>query len=438
VELIGLHATVAPRRNQVQSAPTLEHYTFTPYFESNLASAPDHNLVDYADTCHTFVYNHLKKLFNGSEVQNGVKNIGLLKNLIADTKSSEIHPSRVQTTGSPENNATLRLLQNIYEVKHDENFSKNINNLLESAKSELQRDPVLGFFRTERGGLKSCLDIVLENCISDKQSKLKVMEYTGSLAQIYDTAVGQFQSQPGLQLDYTVTGPGVEESLDQELLARIGAESVSWDVNGTGSVPAKIAQVDLVIAAGVLHRCAKISDALASLQALLRDGGFLLVVEPTKNLLLSWSLFALTHDLSYISDLEHRSAPPFNSESMWTKELVAAGLQVVAQKSDGVCHTAFLCRRKPSTVGADKHSMSPPQVIDISETDLSWVEEVKTSMTTETVGGSDADQSVLWLRSDVLHSAHSGIVGMVNCLRREPSGHRIRLVFFDKYCMFIW
>ena len=62
-----------------------------------------------------------------------------------------------------------------------------------------------------------------------------------------------------------------------------------------------------------------------------------------------------------------------------------------------------------------------PTIINIDDLSFDWVEVVKTAMTTHQEA---APGHTIWLVSENL--PQSGIIGMVNCLKQEPGGDRIR------------
>lgn len=414
VELIGLHATVAPRRNQSQAAPTLEHYTFTPYHQSNLAATLKPSAVEYANTCQAFAYQQLKKYLTTGNGLNGLKNTELLKGLLQEVeKSGKVSLTQLSMDKytAPEH-TLLKLLSDIYTTQRDDNFASTVQSMIDSSQSALSKDLMYGFIQSE-SCLKSCLDIVLENCLSDEHSKLKVVEYGVEDVRLFEVATKQLRSQPGVQVEYKLTGPGVELLPTDQLEAQ-GVDSLMWDATTGIPAPAQLTRADLVIAANVLHRCTDLEGTLATLRTLLRDGGFLLVVEPTTNLLVSWTLHSLTNDLSAPKDAAKRSHAPFCSEAGWATLLKEAGLELIGQKSDGVCHTAYLCR-----------VATPPAsslVIDVSSEEFEWVEQVKSC-----VGEGVDPTHTVWLRA--AGPSHSGIIGLVNCLHREPGCQQIRSIF---------
>jgi len=81
-----------------------------------------------------------------------------------------------------------------------------------------------------------------------------------------------------------------------------------------------------------------------------------------------------------------------------------------------VLHTVFLCRKLSPTPLAQF-----PKIIDVDDASFGWLEEIKAVMAEER-SESDGNCSV-WLKAN---KADSGIAGMLNCLRREPNGDRLR------------
>ena len=62
-----------------------------------------------------------------------------------------------------------------------------------------------------------------------------------------------------------------------------------------------------------------------------------------------------------------------------------------------------------------------PTVVDIDDLTFDWVDTVKSAMTAHQEA---ALGHTVWLISENL--PQSGIIGMINCLKQEPGGGRIR------------
>lgn len=99
------------------------------------------------------------------------------------------------------------------------------------------------------------------------------------------------------------------------------------------------------------------------------------------------------------------------SETSLLKGLELISKQVTNSKT-------YLLLRKPIVVPTDA------SVIQITETNFSWVEPLKSEMKKAEI---DGHKIYLYVQSEPLN----GLVGMVNCLKQEPGGSNIRAVFIQ-------
>jgi len=416
VELLDLHATVAPRRQGVQPAPTLESFNFIPYNECSLAASQlDTSVLEYARTCESFVLEQMQKLVS-TNVEDGLCNLKLMQQLVASSSWSPVDGEKLTEYLDASDSVALKTLEKIFAVAHDDAFARNVNSLVSDSWADIvSSDQLLSFVRCDRC-FKTCLDVMLENIPPDAGGHVKVVECDAGTGQAFRHVIRQLESQPSVSVNYTAVDPAPAQSIDAELAQRLGIATVEWSLESMKPFPDRTSGADLVVLADVLSRHVDISTALSSACSLVRDDGFLLIVEPTSNFAIPWSFFALTHDVTKMSDVSLRTCGPFCDEQTWSTLLTNAGLTVVAQKSDGVLHTVFLCRKLSWTSPAQ-----PPTIIDVSDTSFGWLEEIKAVMAEE-CSESETNCSV-WLKSD---KADSGLVGMLNCLRREPNGDRLR------------
>ena len=417
VELLDLHTTVAPRRQGVQRSPTLQSYSFIPYNERSLASNQlGDSILEYAKTCESFVLERMHHLLL-SKAENGIHNLKLMRHLVDGAKwTPAVSEKLTEYLNSPDCVA-LKTLENIFNVPRDDGFAQNVNSVIAKSWTEaVSSDRLFSFARCDRC-FKTCLDVVLENISQNfAVSHIKVVECDAGTGQAYQHVMRQLSVQPDISVSYIATDPAPTQSIDADLAQQLGIDTVEWSMSSSKPVPDRMSKADLVILANVLHRHGNISAALSAAASLASDNGFLLIVEPTSNFAIPWSFFALTHDVTEMSDLSSRTCGPYCNEQTWTTLLTDVGLTPVVQKSDGVLHSVFLCRKRSSA--------SPPQapkIIDVDDKSLSWLEEVKSAMADENCG-SNADCRV-WLRGNVVDS---GVVGMLNCLRREPNGDCLR------------
>ncbi|KAI0219797.1 Fatty acid synthase [Lamellibrachia satsuma] len=409
VQIVGLHTTVAPRHQQ-HTAPVLEMFQFVPYNEDNMLSDED-DLVKYLRLCKAYIRRGLVQLLDSGFTEN-LPNVGVLKQQLAKMKVDDVLDidSSIETLASDPKCVLATTLQQIFSPEKNDLFVENIRDMLVSLRGKLTEDKLLGSAMTDRM-LKTCLDVVLENCGS---TKLKVVEYVAADSRVYQSAVAQLETQPLMKLDYTAVDFNIK-NFDTDHLDSFGVKLVEWKLGG--SPPGHLGNADVTIACNVLHKEADLVMAISSLMALVKDGGFLLVQEPTTNFIFPLMLDALTNELS-ISDADRRTCGQLCDAPTWMNLLKSAGLEVIAQKSDGLINTLFLCRKCTTNASTQQQTS-----IDLSSTNFDWVEEVKTALVS--VDDRPVGHNV-WLKAD---RSCNGIIGMVNCLRLEPRGDKVRCIF---------
>ena len=406
VQIVGLHATVVPRHQQ-QTAPVLEKFQFVPYNENNVLSDQD-DLVKYLRLCKACIRHGLAQLLDNGFIEN-LPNVDLFKRQLAKMKADDVVDidSTIETLASDPKCALATTLRQIFSQEKNDLFVENIRNMLVSSHSKLAADKLLCSATTDCM-LKTCLDVVLENCSS---TKLKVMEYSAANSRMYQPAITQLETQPGIQVDYTAVDGNIK-NLDTDHMESFNVKPVEWKIGGSPSE--HLGNADVTIACNVLHKEADLVMAISSLMALVKDGCFLLVLEPTTDFIVPLMLDALTNELS-ISDADRRTCGPFCDAQTWMNLLKSAGLEVIAQKSDGLINTLFLCRKCTTNATTQQQT-----TINVSSANFEWVEEVKTALVS--VDDRPVGHNV-WLKAD---RSCNGIIGMVNCLRLEHGGDKVR------------
>ena len=416
MELLDIHYTVAPRRQKDQRPPVYQNYSFYPYDEHSLAlSHLGPSVLEYAETCSSFALERMHHLLSSS-VEDGLQNLKLMRSLVAKSSWTPVAEEKMKDCLSSPSTAALKTLEKIFTVANNDAFAENVNSIVsESWGDVVSSDHLFGFARSERC-FKTCFDVVFDNIYEDNSGcPIKVVECDAGTGQAYPQAIRQLLLHPSVGITYIATDPTPAETIDEELAEKLGIDVVEWSLDSTKPVPGAESGADLVILANVLHRQDNISDALSAASSLVSNKGFLLVVEATSNFAIPWSFFALTHDVTNMSDIDSRTCGPFCDEQTWTKLLTDAGLITVARKSDGVLHTVFLCRKRSTSLE------QVPRIVDVDDASFWWLEEVKAVMAEERKE-SDASRSV-WLRAT---KSDNGVVGMLHCLRFEPNGGRLR------------
>jgi len=340
-----------------------------------------------------------------------------MRSLVSQVSWTPAVDEKVMEFLSLPDSVALKALEKIFAVAHNDSFAQNVNSIVSTSWADIvSSDRLMGFARSDRC-FKTCLDVVLENIPAESvyNKLIKAVECDAGTGQAYPHVIRQLAFHPDISANYIAADPVPTQSIDAELAKKLGIETVEWSLESTKPIPGLASGADLVILANVLYRHHNISKALSAASSLVSDNGFLLIVEATSNFAIPWSFFALTHDVTQMSDIGSRTCGPYCDERTWTTLLTNARLTLVAQKSDGVLNTVFLCRILSST--SPEHV---PRIIDVDDPSFQWLEKVKSVLTEER---NELDRNVVWLRAK---RADSGLVGMMNCLRREPNGDHLR------------
>ncbi|MBI3899302.1 MAG: SDR family NAD(P)-dependent oxidoreductase [Gammaproteobacteria bacterium] len=190
-----------------------------------------------------------------------------------------------------------------------------------------------------------------------------------------------------------------------------------WDLNR--SMPATIGgNVDLVLASNALHAVRNLRTSLAHIRAALGDGGFLLFHEVTHGYRSLLSIWGFLDQLWNYDDPEDRSHGAVLTRERWQTLLDECGFDVVALKDDGLYSTLFLCRKR-----AERELYPHFVQVDSPVSELVPIQAGIVRLAAD-------PQSRFWL--DATEPSAPGLVGMVNCLRYEASGDRVRCLVTDR------
>ncbi|NWR04682.1 FAS synthase, partial [Paradoxornis webbianus] len=385
VQLNGLHASVAPRRQQEQIPPTLEKFCFVPYTESSCLSSSAH-LHAYLGRCKGLIQNLQSKV-----AVHGVK---------------LVIPGLENAVAAPESSSTEKGLQHILaeicRLELNGNLHSELQQVVNREKTHFQNDPLLSGL-LDSAELRTCLDVALENMISHR---MKIIEANAGSGQLFSRVKSILNAQPLLQVDYTATDSVVENlSAIETELQEAGVDSKQWDPSSLPS--GNLTDADLVVYNCSTSVLVNPTETLSNLAAAVKEGGFVLLHTLLKG-------ETLGEIVSFLTSPDLQQKHSFLSEAQWEDLFSKASLNLVAMKKSFFGSVIFLCRRQAP--------VKTPIFLPVDETNYKWVESLKEIL-------ADPSEKPVWLTAT--SCANSGILGMVNCLRLEAEGHRIRCVFIS-------
>ncbi|XP_075436103.1 fatty acid synthase isoform X2 [Ascaphus truei] len=389
VEICGLHAITTPRRLLQQAPPILETFSFTPYFEDKCLSGERH--------LHTLLQHCTDK---SRELESRVAQHGS-KLQIPGSQATENTQKKTALT-DPFGEGLLHILTEICKLELNGNLQAELDETLIQERDWLLDDPLLNGL-LESPQLKACLDSVLEN---SSPHKMKIVEVLAGDGNFFTPMMALLNAQPMLQLDYTATDPTLEIlSGMEDFLKENGVSVDQWDP--IGPAPSNLTNADLIVCNSAIHLLRNPTQVLANMAAGIKEGGFILLHTLLKGGTLGETIAFLT------TPAPQRQEVLF-SQAEWEEAFDAASLNLVAMKKSFYSSVIFLCRRRRSV------PETKPVFLSVEDMACTWVEPLKERL-------ADSSEQPIWLRA--ITQANSGIVGLVNCLRQEAGGHRIRCIF---------
>ncbi|XP_054609993.1 fatty acid synthase isoform X1 [Dunckerocampus dactyliophorus] len=387
VQISGLHATVAPRRQQQQIPPTLEEFLFVPYVETECLTA-NGKLVEQLRLCKGLIHRLQQKL-----ASHGVKlSIPGLQGV-----SESPMPSPV-----PSEPGLVRLLALLCDLELNGNLCSELEQNVEKERACLLQDSLLQGLLHD-SALRHCVDTAMENSMP---GKIKVVEALSSDGQLFSHIIQLLNIQPMLRVDYIATAANQDLlAPHQTILEELAVTSAQWDpmlgpapggtVGGADLVVCNHAWCPLRMDPGLL---------VANLASGARQGGFVLLHTLLKG-------ETLGETVNFLSRANENCQQGLLTQAEWKKVFFEASLTLVAIRKSFYGSVLFLCRCRAPVV--------EPVMLAVDSADYQWVETLKARL-------AEPSDSPLWLTAS---QAHCGVVGMVNCLRQEPGGNRIRCAF---------
>ncbi|XP_037013862.2 fatty acid synthase [Artibeus jamaicensis] len=373
-----VHTTAAPRK-QEQLVPTLEKFCFTPHVEEGCLAG------SAALQKQLLLCKGLAQALQTKAAQQGLK-------MVVPGLDGAQPPLEPPQQGLP------RLLASACQLQL--NGNPQLGWLLAQERAQLCDDPLLSGL-LDAPALKACVDTALENLAG---IRMKVVEVLAGEGHLYSRIPAQLNTQPMLRLEYTATDrhPQALESAQAELQQQNVAQG-QWDP--AEPAPSSLGDADLLVCNCAVATLGDPATSLKNMAAAIKEGGFLLLHTLLRG-------HFLPETVAFLTCPEPQPGKKgLLSQEQWESLLAGASLHLVALKRSFYGSALFLCRRLAP--------QDSPIFLPVESTSFQWVDSLKNIL-------ADSSPRPLWLTA--VGCATSGVVGMVNCLRKEPGGHRVRCV----------
>jgi fatty acid synthase, animal type len=388
IEFRGIKANLAPRRFNTQ-IPYIEKYQFVQYNEMNDLEIEDYDhLTEYTNVCNLMACKIASKfkVKQTSENQHEVNEEIIEKFLIS----------------KDENTALLKLLTNIHNMDSISNVENEVNNI-----SSYGEDILLDTF-TKAAFIRSQVDTVIENL---QQNKINILEVNPSpfiiskfITHLIDT------SAINMQVNYSLLHP-TPNQLSLELDGNM--QIYDWII-AKSKLPPDIRNMDLIIyrdTSAVLMSSKyelNLAQLFESLFIAVKEGGFVIILCRDR----------LTSAEEVIGEITNKKLFKNHKEEI-IQDASKAGFTLIGMKSDSISACSILLRKVSTDIQICKQTF-----IEIKHDNYLWVEKLKSELK---IVQTKPNGENLWLIANDIPL--NGITGLVNCLRKEPDGHKIRCIF---------
>lgn len=390
VHLKNLKASFAPRQ-PVKQNPVLEEYSFSPYSDSCTLSKSDKELYErYIRVCSSVSKMILelsgKNKDQISDVMNGFKEAD--DAIIANYLKSYT-----------DNHVLLKSLCGIMNTATSKDLTRHVKNYVNSYLIERESD-ILSQTLGSEISLRTVIDVAIENISS---RKVKLAEVTEGSIPLSSKIYEYIQTFGLINIGYSLAHTNTE-ILERDYLPP-NLEIKSWNHKSAF----EFKDIDIFVLKYLSCSKKDFKKILENASACLKDDGFIVVLQRTQ--LVPAELFLSAVGETLIPTISETDLEQFFRES---------NFNVICKKSDSLASTLYLIRRPPA-------SSFKESVVHVTVDKYNWVDELKDRMA-QCQDSSNSER--IWLVSE--GSNHSGIVGLVNCLRQEPGGSSIRCVFTSK------
>ncbi|XP_027811303.2 fatty acid synthase [Marmota flaviventris] len=379
VHIMQLHTTAAPRRQHEQLTPILEKFCFSPHLETGCLSQRA-ELQEEMELCK-----------------------GLAQALQARAAQPGLKTSVLGLDGArePPQQGLSRLLAAACHLQLNGNLQQELGQALVQEKALLPEDALLSGL-LDSVALKACVDTALENLPS---LKMKVVEVLAGDGHLYSRVPALLNTQPMLQLDYTATDRQAQVlEAAASLLQQYEVAQGEWDP--ADPAPSSLGMADLLVCNCAVASLGDPALALGNMAAALKEGGFLLLHAVLRG-------HALGDILALLSS-EPQHGPSLLSQDEWESLFSKTALHLVGLKKSFYGSVLFLCRRPAP--------QDSPIFLPVEDSSFQWVDSLKGVL-------AESSSQPVWLTATSCPT--SGVVGLVNCLRKEPGGHRIRCILLS-------
>ncbi|GBM44573.1 Fatty acid synthase [Araneus ventricosus] len=394
VQLKNLKTNFAPRHKS-KHIPLLEEYRFIPYNESKILYKSD------AETLGRYI--HICSSLAKMILELSGKNKDKISDIMKRFKEVDVLIASYLKSYA-DNQVLLKSLCGILNTETSKDLARHVRHYVKSYLSERDND-ILSQTMLQENPLRTVMDVVLENTAS---RSLKILEIADTFVPL-STKISEFFKTLGLLNVNYLIAHSTPDLLEKSNLPSGNFQLCSWERKSALTFKDVPDVHDLCVMKFLNHPSKEYRQILEYVMETLKDNGFVLLLQRTRLVLAERILSAVGETVL-----------PIHTESDLEQTFKDLNLQVICKKSDSLTSTMYLLRKSADIPYED---IVIPVIEDKYE---KWVDDLSEQIT---MASMSSDPKRIWLVSE---TSNSGIIGLVNCLRKELGGSSIRCVFVSE------
>uniref|UniRef100_A0AC35U6Z3 Carrier domain-containing protein n=1 Tax=Rhabditophanes sp. KR3021 TaxID=114890 RepID=A0AC35U6Z3_9BILA len=314
---------------------------------------------------------------------------------------------------------TLDDVFNMKKGKEDDasDFETNVVNKIKASYKIFDCDTLWAAALVHDRIFKIVQDIIIENSASHK-NKAVALELTSTEQLRY--CVNAINSHPLLEVDWTAVGPNVND-LDENTLSQFGAKKLSLNLDDGDVNLGELKNLDYIVMDKVLNKKTNPLAYLEKCKEILRDDGFIIIVDYTSEFDLIATVEALNGRDFDLSLKNGRSYGSFFTHDALVKLFTEAGFVICNYQSDpSIMSTVYAIRKQPAVA-------REPVIVNVDDIKtFTWIEELQNVIEERL---NEPDTKTIWLENTTVRN--NGVVGMALCFNEENLKHNRFRTFVD-------
>ncbi|VDN07232.1 unnamed protein product [Thelazia callipaeda] len=412
VECCDLTAHTVARRLQSAGQLYYEKVYFTKHFDQNAFDEfPQirEKLSAYRHFLRSILANGLakwevngclKKLTNGALLSDAVRKFTEFMNPVSETE----HKRWLDDSQSP----VATIFDEVFAMKINDDFKEFENKVAEKMQNTMKifsMDRLWSAAFVYDRILKTVQDVCIENSVGHN-SKICALEFNST--EQLKFCVDSVSSHPLLEVEWFCAGPKVND-MDENTLVQLGVKKVLTNLEDKHfSPPSEIKNCDLVILDKVLSRKMDVIQYLLKCKELLRDDGFITIIEPTSDYEIALAIQGLSGEPINISNFDRIYGSYFTHEHL-LELFDKCGFRLCNYQTDSsMMTTMYAIRKIPSQI-------REPVFVDTDDIkEFTWIEPLQKIIEERL---NEPDYKTIWLTSTKVRN--NGLLGLALCFNEE-------------------